>query len=72
MRSVQEKVSELKNLLIEILETEPDGYGRILRALSEVSKDPTIDELAVRAYRNEEQDMQREQLVRAEPDGLAH
>ena len=40
-------------MMSEMIQNEPDGYGQILRILSDVSQNPEIDELAHRAYADE-------------------
>jgi len=43
----------LRQMMSEMIQNEPDGYGQILRILSDVSQNPEIDELAHRAYADE-------------------
>ncbi len=65
---VQKLESALKEILAAMLERIPDGYGRILRAVSEVTKDPVITQQAVLAY----QDEMSETLGYSKPLGGVH
>lgn len=51
--NAQELESALKEIMAVMLESVPDGYGRILRAVSEMTRDPVITQQAVSAYRDE-------------------
>jgi hypothetical protein len=58
----------LRQAISQMLLTQQDGYGQILRILSDVSANPEIEELANRAY----QDELAEALADSKPPSIIH
>ena len=68
----EELESVLKRTMKALLERVPDGYGRILRAVSEITNDPAIDELAALAYREEQEEAAADRLAHGKPAPGVH